>query len=168
MPIFKLEISASAVAWYGAIVSSLVLAINFINLWRDRRRVKLEMLPRMKMFVMGAGRNQPTEPDRIIFRVSNLGKRPVTITHHGVKLKKRTNGATDLYVAPYALGDGSLPKEISDGQSIGLYADFDNIKSGTNNFKNIDCFYVIEATGQKYKKKMSWKLFRKFKKAMRQ
>ena len=97
MQTFKIEISATAVAWYGAIVSSLALGINFINLWRDRRRVKLEIMPRMKIFVMGAGTHQPVQPDRIIFRASNFGKRPVTITHHGIKLKSRTSGATDLY-----------------------------------------------------------------------
>lgn len=147
------------VAWYGAITATAALGIELVKLWLERRRVKLEILPQMRSI----GRIFPEyseDTDWIIFRVINKGKRPVTITQNGCKLKK---GSKHLCLIPRGgAGIGSLPKEILDGQSYELFGVFDALRKQAGGFENVEFFYVIDATGKIHKREMDRKLLNDF------
>jgi len=160
LSLIKIEIGASAVAWYGAVTATVALGIEVVKLWLERRRVKLEILP--KMHCIGEiFPDYPKDAHFVKFRVFNKGKRPVTITTLGVSLKK----GNDLYIRPlYSPGFqiGSLPKEILDGQGHDFFTSFDELSENSDGFGKIDHFYVFDATGRKYKKRMDRKLLKKF------
>ena len=154
----KIEITASTVAWYGAITATAALGIELVKLWLERRRVKLEILPQMRFFG-GTFMHYSADTDFVIFKVINKGKRPVTINQHGVKLK----GSNKYLVAlPAGTGPGSLPKEILDGQDYSLYVLFDELRRDAGGFEGVEFFYVFDATGKIHKRKMNRKLLKDF------
>lgn len=158
----KIEISASSVAWYGAITATIALLIDGVRLWLDRRRVKLKILPNM-ICTVPIFPNDSEDEIYTIFRVINLGIRPVTITHHGLSLIKGDGAYKELYITPGIQHIGGLPKEILEGQSYDLYSSQRALKDKTKNFTDIKFFYVTSATGAIYKKKMDGKLKKAFK-----
>jgi len=88
IPNFSIQISASAVAWYAAIVSTLSLAASLYLGWRDRARIRISISPNMMV------RNVPQyDPNKtyIDITVRNRGRRPVKIQTVYLKLY-RTKG----------------------------------------------------------------------------
>ncbi len=152
-----IQITASTVAWYGAITATATLGIELVKLWLERRRVKLEILPRMRL--MGG---IISDTDVVVFKVINKGKRPITINQHGVKLKEGDNYLVTL--PPPRIGIGLLPKEILDGQDYSVFSLFDELRQRTNDFSDVEYFYVIDAMGKYHKRKMDRKLLKDFKK----
>lgn len=76
IPDLKLEITANAVAWYGAIVASLGFVFGLYNILRDRARVKIEYGPDRK--VIGTGIYDENK-DYLCIKVINKGRRPIKI-----------------------------------------------------------------------------------------
>ena len=78
----NIVVSASTVAWYAAILSTLGAIKVLSDLWNDRGRIKLEWLFDMRM----------TGEKDIYFlvRVINKGRRPIKITHVATKLYGQT------------------------------------------------------------------------------
>jgi hypothetical protein len=88
IPNFSIQISASAVAWYAAIVSTLSLVMSLFLAWRDRARISISINPNMMV------RNVPQyDPEKtyINITVRNRGRRPVKIQTVYLKLY-RTKG----------------------------------------------------------------------------
>ncbi len=77
---YKLEISAPAVAWYGAIIATISFVVASYNVWRDRARLKIKYGYGYKI-IGPLGNNDDTEYFQTT--VINLGQRPVKITHVG-------------------------------------------------------------------------------------
>lgn len=73
-----LEISASAVAWYGAIVATASVAVSAYNILRDRASLLITVTPNMRFI-------NPDEPYEsgtfMLVKVVNRGRRPITVTH---------------------------------------------------------------------------------------
>lgn len=79
LPNITVQISADAVAWYGAVIATLAAAVSIYNAWRDRSKVILEF---------GKNFRRPDEWDEPLFYVSvvNRGRRPVRIDKAWVKV----------------------------------------------------------------------------------
>lgn len=68
-------ISAGTVAWYGAVVATVSIALAWYALWRDRARLKVSA--HLDMEVLGAGSAQEEEPTYVCIHVANVGRRAV-------------------------------------------------------------------------------------------
>jgi hypothetical protein len=64
---------------------------------------------------------------------------------------------------PPRIGLGALPKEILVGQNYSFYGLFEELEKKACGFDNIDFFYLSDATGKMYKRKMDRKLLKDFK-----
>lgn len=84
----SITISASAVAWYAAIVSTIGIVANLYVAWKDRARLTISIHPNMLI------RNVPRyDPNKIYIDITvrNYGRRPVKIQNVLLKLY-RTKG----------------------------------------------------------------------------
>lgn len=88
---YSFEISASTVAWYGAIVATAGTCISVINFLRDRPKIKIQFQKDMNIY--GPQSIYPKDKTYISITVINKGRRPVNITKAGF----RTLGATRKY-----------------------------------------------------------------------
>lgn len=89
--LFKIEISASAVAWYGAIMATVGMLVSLYSVFRDRANIKILYQRDMKII----GRQTIYDQDITYFNVTvaNQGRRPVNIT----KAALRTIGTQKKY-----------------------------------------------------------------------
>jgi hypothetical protein len=73
----QIEITATAVAWYGAIVATISGIVSALNFFRDRAKVKIQY--QRDMIVVG---KSVYSPDKTYFNITviNNGRRPVNIT----------------------------------------------------------------------------------------
>ena len=136
-PPFTLSITASVVAWYAALVSTITGAVQVGNFLRDRKKIKLDVM-----------RNMVTDDPRragmefTILRVTNAGRRPVNVTH--IYLKQEGDAAGILSdVRP------PLPHELTEGKQLAAY--LDEARAG---FETIRYFAVVDSTGREYKLKI--------------
>ena len=82
----KFEISASAVAWYAAIVATLSAVVSAYNIFRDRAELLIKVMANMKI--------APPEPPYddntyVVVTVTNCGRRPTTIANVWFEKAKR-------------------------------------------------------------------------------
>jgi hypothetical protein len=79
-PHFTLTITATAVGWYAAIVSTLSSSVQFANYLRDRVHVGVKVQKNMQTV------NDPVHEGMTLtmVKVTNSGRRPVTITNVGL------------------------------------------------------------------------------------
>lgn len=149
-------------ALYAAVLASLLLIIEIIKIVIWKQKVKLAIVPRLKC-THPVFPNYPQDTVYVGCLVTNKGRKPVNITSHGVYLKNSASGSRYLRIAANLPGyPGALPNEIYKGQNYQLFGDFEELKKQTDNFHNVNFFYVTDATGRVYKKKMDKKLFVQF------
>lgn len=78
-PDITIQISATAVAWYGAVIATIAAAVSVYNAWRDRSHVVLE-------FGKNYRRPETWETPYFFVSVINRGRRPVRIDKAWVKV----------------------------------------------------------------------------------
>lgn len=103
---FQLVIDAQVVAWYAAIVSSVLLAVRLADYIRDRARIKVTYQARMRM--MGDPRFGPDALLTLV-TVTNTGRRPVTIVQLNAQHLRESTGfifSTSTPQVPYELTEG--------------------------------------------------------------
>lgn len=83
-PEFSIEISANAVAWYGAVVATISASVGFYNVWKDRSRVKIKY--RTGMYLVGDDSLYKNREKHISISVVNTGTRPINISQAYVQL----------------------------------------------------------------------------------
>ncbi len=76
MPIIRIDVSASTVAWYGAIVATFVGIKALNDILNDRGRLKISF--QTDMMIVGGG---SVSDSQVSISVTNKGKRPAKITH---------------------------------------------------------------------------------------
>lgn len=78
---YSVNITADAVAWYGAIVATISLIFSGITLWLDKGKIKIS---HSQSWVHAPGYN----PDELHFdiQVRNVGRRTVVLGNVGIKL----------------------------------------------------------------------------------
>ena len=82
MPDFSLNVTAGAVAWYAAIVSTVAAGISFHNAWRDRALVKITY---QTSLILNAAQYDE-KATYFTITVRNAGKRTVAIGNVGIRL----------------------------------------------------------------------------------
>jgi len=82
--IFKIEISAGSVAWYGAIVATISVIFALLNYWRDKARVKIVYQKDIRI----AGAQNVYDPAKTYFNITvvNKGRRPIKIEKAALKI----------------------------------------------------------------------------------
>ena len=110
--IFKIEISSSAVAWYGATVATLSVIIAFLNYLRDKVRLKVKISQGFLTYTDHLG-----DKDQIFIEAINVGRRPVTLSGAGLTLK---NGKQLVLMRHENI---SFPYELQEGKSVQFWVD---------------------------------------------
>ena len=138
-----IKISASAVAWYGAIVATFSAFILLLNYLRDRGRIKVKL----SQGFLAYGPNLEKDV-QIFIEAINVGRRPVTLTGVGFSLK---NGRQLVIIKPEPI---NFPYELQEGKSIQVWVDKNDIfQDATREKTKITCAWYRDATGKIYKTK---------------
>ena len=154
---FTLTITASAVAWYAAITSTVIACVQAANYFRDRARVKVQFQRNREIF------GDPRRAGMIftMVTVTNTGRRPVTITNVGM-MYLQNRGAVFTDITPRV-----PPCELTEGQYLTVLIDeqlmpFDRIRS----------FEAYDSVGRTFRqnyapwwRRLWWYFRRKFGKA---
>lgn len=153
---FTLTITASAVAWYAAIMSTLTSGVQFASFLRDRARVKIKFQRNME--TMGDPRRDGMT--LMLITVSNAGRRPVTITSMGM-MYLQNRGAVFPDTSP------PLPCELTEGKYAIAYVEEKGLP-----FEKVRCFHASDSLGRTFRinyapwhRRAFWYFRRKFGKA---
>jgi len=138
-----IEISATAVAWYGAIVGTLALIINGLVAWRDRPRIVVNGRAGYKVT---SGGSYDTNEEYIAITVANRGRRPRTIDRVGFKLRTGKPAKNILAVDSMLKG----PQELTEGRSCTWY-----VKQREINLEDIEYIWAYDQTGKEFQGKLA-------------
>ncbi|MBI3324745.1 MAG: hypothetical protein HYZ92_05645 [Candidatus Omnitrophica bacterium] len=140
----ELHITASAVAWYGAIVATTSLLVSGYAVWRDRVRVKVTAKGGWRAIGLSGGSTYPydSNENHISVNVVNVGRRSVTIVKAGLRERRGGNWLVAADSMKYSV------KELTEGKSCEFL--FKESQVDTN---NIACAFAQDATGKMYKGK---------------
>lgn len=133
-----ISITASAVAWYGAITGTLSLILGSYVAFRDRVRLKVWASDNYRVHG-GAGPYDPAK-DYVMVSVANAGRRPITITH----VYFRYHGKKESALLTDSMLRGA--KELKEGQSTIFLAEEQGL-----DIASIKAVYVADATGREWK-----------------
>jgi hypothetical protein len=133
MQMIKIDIGASTVAWYGAVVATLggIKAIN--DLLNDRGRLKITFQTDMML----VGGNNVKE-DQIAIHVTNKSKRPAKITHVGMRSLPDWNRAL--------LWHNEAPRVLTEEDPATVYV---KPQKGLA-LESLWFVYVVDARGREY------------------
>ena len=128
------------IAIFGAIVGTVSLAISIWLAFRDRGRIFVSARPGYKV---EGNSEYDTEKIYIMINIVNKGRRPVTITKSGFRLKSQS-----LF---FETSDSTRkgPREVREGQAISDLLALDLI-----DIADVDYVYAIDATGKEYRGKV--------------
>lgn len=132
---FTLTITASAVAWYAAIVATVAAIIQAANFLRDRVKVKVTFQRNMEIF----GDPRRAGMTFTVVRVVNIGRRPVTLSTIGLKYLD-PRGAVFTDTVPV------LPCELTEGRQVTALVDEAGLK-----FAQIRSFEAYDAAGRTFR-----------------
>src|ERR1700674_1085975 len=124
VPLFTITITASVVAWYAAIVSTIAVFIQIAHFFRDRTKLSVSYQRDMAMA------NAPAYAGMTItlVRVVNTGRRKLTLTHLGaMRLKSPPRWLITDAVT-------SFPRVLQEGEQLQVLVDhagldFDHLRS---------------------------------------
>jgi hypothetical protein len=129
---------ALLIALYGAVLST-------INFRRDRARVKLEVTRNKSTVHTSAMFGKITSSATVTLRITNVGRRPVTIVKSGAMWLYPN------YFMAARMNSPPLPHEITEGKFIDTTIDQDI------DFSQIDYWGVRDSHGRRYKlQEASW------------
>ncbi len=136
----KIEISANAVAWYGAIVATFSAILSGWIARRDRTKVKVDAQPNYEVKTDGP----PDDETYIVVTVANTGRRPVTISTVGLLPKRKTDKSI-------LLGDSIRggPHELPEGKATQYL-----IKQDCLDLSLYKCVVAYDQTGRKWRGKV--------------
>jgi hypothetical protein len=156
MDSINFTISASTVAWYAAIVSTVgvIIALTsaiiaFLNYRADKRRLKVSI---SRGFLTGLG----DDSTKLIFNAANIGKRPVTIQGVGLSLKGKTNLIimnTPMLKLPHTIKEGDSAQTWSDHAEL-----IEQLKQSKKTIRDVKTVWFRDSTGKVYsrKTKLKW------------
>jgi hypothetical protein len=133
MPIIRIDISASTVAWYGAIVATLGGVKALHDILNDRGRLKI--IFQTDMMIAGGG--SVTE-HQLSIHVTNKSKRPAKITHIGMRFLPKWDEAL-LY-------PNERPRVLTEEHPSTVYV---KPEEGLD-LEHLWLVYVIDARGKEY------------------
>ncbi|HWA32311.1 MAG TPA: hypothetical protein VG694_02590 [Candidatus Paceibacterota bacterium] len=141
IPQLSIQISASTVAWYGAIVATLGAGVSLFNAWKDRPRIKIKYEP--DQYMIGNPLIYPEDKKYLCINVINKGRRPIKIEQASI----RQYGTSGYLVLPDSFRT-HRPQIIDEKVPRTTFA------TSQDQFQmdKIYCVIVTDGTGKKYKK----------------
>jgi hypothetical protein len=136
----SITISASAVAWYGAIVATVAAGGAVYNMWRDRARLVVSARPNfVEIGNEAAGK-------KICVSVANRGRRSVPLKAVALKIRNGNNlVASDSMRAQ---------DEIGEGKSRSYFMNQPTFEE-QHSFADIEYVFAIDQTGLEWKGKFT-------------
>lgn len=134
----EITISATAVAWYAALVGTFSLVVSGYVAFRDRARVRVKARSGCKV----SGTGSPYDPSKlyVIVTVANIGRRTVTI--QAVSLLRRDSEKVQL-VLDESIREG---REISEGKSTTFVTDQEGL-----DLENISGVVAYDQVGRSWR-----------------
>jgi hypothetical protein len=156
MPNISINISADTVAWYGAIVATLSAIKVLYDIWSDRRRLSIKILP--DMHLLETKEREHLKEHYLAVSVTNKGKRPVRIVQVAIQFKW-----FDTYLLePHIFRN--IPKTLTESDPNLLVT----VPKKNFDFDRFSCVIVVEGTGKEHKIfPSSFPLFAKIEYALR-
>jgi hypothetical protein len=141
-----LENVTTILAVYGAIVSTIIAAIQVANHLKDRVAIKLrlqEHVPAVALQSCPAGMNHPGMKVTVI-RAANVGRRPVTIEGFAASLLF-PHQMTDWLINS---GDAMppLPWQVTEGQFVSAFVD-----EATEDLRAVGDWYAWDGAGRQFR-----------------
>jgi len=139
----KIEISASVVAWYAAIISTISLIITGYNIWRDRAHIKIKYEP--GMVLLGDVSALGYDPDKRYLSISviNCGRRPIRIESASLKIINKKEFA----LLASSFSEKRIKVITEDSPATTFLVEQEKI-----DLKNVWYVLVVDGAGRKYKK----------------
>jgi hypothetical protein len=132
----SLTVTATAVAWYAAIVSTASLLVMLYVACRDRQRLVVTAVPNTRVISPAAGE---VSPRCIAIKVANHGRRPATIAGaYLVYRGGRESMAMESLFQP--------PVELAEGRATVYY-----VEQEDDDLTRINHVYVRDVTGRRWK-----------------
>ncbi|MFA4880837.1 MAG: hypothetical protein WC650_04425 [Candidatus Doudnabacteria bacterium] len=142
--ILKIEISATVVAWYGAILATISFILTFVlgllSYLRDKPRIKIKKSEGWLSY------DGHLSDDQIIIEAINKGRRTVTLSSAGFSIK---GGGNFVILKP---GSITFPYELGEGKSVCVYTNKSKfLKDLRQKNREISYIWYKDATGKTYK-----------------
>jgi hypothetical protein len=139
LPNFSLNITASVVSWYAAIVSTAIASVQIANYFRDRAKIRISFQRNMEMV------NNPAYKGMTLtfITIVNVGRRRLTITNVGAR--RSTNKS---YVFTDSLP--RLPHVLDEGGQIQVIVNEEGL-----DFGDLRCFQASDASGRIFRKNVA-------------
>lgn len=145
--IFKIEISANIVAWYGAIISTISILLAFMNYFRDKAKIQLKIS--QGLFAYGSHLGDEI---KIFIEIINKGRRPVTLTGAGLTLRNGKN----MFILKSEIMN--FPFELLEGKSTQIaFNKTEVFEESKKENSQISYAWYKSATGKTYKIKFPYK-----------
>lgn len=140
--LLRLEITASAVAWYGAVVATAGMLVSLYNVFRDRAKVKIKYQKDMQII----GPQTVYDPNKTYINITviNVGRRPINITRAAF----RTLGTKKKYAL---LADSFMAHRNKVLDETNPTTDF-MTEQNEELMVNVWFICVYDATGRVYRK----------------
>lgn len=141
-PIVKFEISASSVAWYGAIVATVSALATLYKIIQDRTKLLITIKPNMKVYPKNTPYGDTTN---VVVSIVNGGRRPITISN--VWFETRQRDKPGLLLSD-SIRQGSV--ELSEGKGSDYLCD-------QNQKELLDARFVCvsDSKGRTHRRKLS-------------
>ncbi|MGC9602392.1 MAG: hypothetical protein ABSE76_01465 [Minisyncoccia bacterium] len=141
---FSIEITANAVAWYGAIVATIGIIISLLNFglnfWKERVRIKIKVT--QGFHTLGG----PVSEICLFVEAMNVGWRPATLNTAGFELDDGSN-----LILTRTAGE-QLPYELREGKSHMSYVEKEKIvETLKESGRKLTYAWYTTATGKIYK-----------------
>jgi hypothetical protein len=139
--VLTFEISANAVAWYGAIIATLSIIITLLSYFRDRGNIKVKLSQGFLAYGPTLGQNV-----QIFIEAINTGRRPITLNGAGLYLKNK------MQIVAIEQEQVRFPYELQEGKSTQIWMEKDYIFQQVAKQKTkIMYAWYRDATGKIYK-----------------
>lgn len=138
----NISISAEAIAWYAALISTILLVIRFLEYQENKINIVLKCKANYRVYP--GNKMYPPNKNYIVVIVINKGKRPVTIQSVGF-ISKNKNDKNGI------LSDSLLRGRVklTEGESMDYLLEQDSV-----NLEKIKYFVAYDLTGREYKGKL--------------
>ena len=143
-----LNISASAVAWYAAIVSTAGVIVALLNFMADKRRLRVKASHGLLVGVND-------DSTKIFISVANIGKRPVSISSVGFTVK----GGDDMVLT--TTPNLNLPKTLKEGAGVQTWMNHEEfvrvLARGDRAVEDVAYTWCRDSTGKVYRSRFTLK-----------
>ena len=157
----KLEVTASSVAWYGAIVATISVIISLLNFLSDKERIKVKYKRGMRITPGDDRYDENT--DYTLIEVVNLSKRPVTVKSIGGEYMWKHGG----FLASNSIQEGQVTIDSGKNHIVLM-------KESLIKWNQMDSFTAYSVAGKTYRapvasfcKRYMWYFVRLFGKTLR-